>query len=136
LAYCRRIYDCLAHDGILFLDAFGGYEAFREMTESTRNNGYTYIWDQSRYNPITGEGLFHIHFHFRDGSRIRNAFTYDWRVWTLPELTETLTEAGFSPAVYWEGTGKDGKGNGVFSRTLAGEADASWIAYIVAEKPV
>jgi hypothetical protein len=45
-----------------------------------------------------------------------------------------LSEAGFRPAVYWEGTGKDGHGNGIFSKTTRGEADASWIAYIVAEK--
>jgi hypothetical protein len=132
--YYRRIHDCLVDDGVLFLDSFGGYEAFREKTESTKCKGYTYIWDQDKYNPITGEGLFHIHFKFNDGSKIRNAFTYDWRVWTLPEITEMLSDTGFKPAVYWEGTGNNGKGNGVFTRCTKGEADAGWIAYIVAEK--
>lgn len=134
IAYFRQVYRCLAVDGIFFLDGFGGYEAFKEMTETTKLRGYSYIWDQHKYNPITGEGLFHIHFHFKDGSKIRKAFTYDWRVWTLPELTEMLTEAGFRPAVYWEGTARNGEGNGVFTRTTRGEADASWIVYIVGEK--
>ena len=132
--YFRRVHDSLDEGGIFFLDAFGGMEAFREMTESTDYGKFTYVWDQHKYNPITGEGLFYIHFRFKDGSRIRKAFTYDWRIWTLPEITEMLAEAGFRPAVYWEGTGEDGEGNGEFSRTTEGEADRSWIAYIVAEK--
>ena len=89
---------------------------------------------RKKYNPITGEGLFYIHFKFDDGSRIKRAFTYDWRVWTLPELKEILSEAGFKPYIYWEGTGDDGEGNGIFTKTELGEADDSWIAYIVAEK--
>ena len=106
----------------------------RVLEEERECDGFTYVWDQDKYNPITGEGLFHIHFKFKDGSRIRKAFSYDWRIWTLPEITEMLAEAGFSPSVYWEGTGEDGEGNGEFSRTTEGEADRSWIAYVVAEK--
>ncbi len=134
IAYFRHIHASLEKNGILFLDSFGGHEAYKEMLETTRNKGFTYVWDQHKYNPITNDGLFHIHFRFKDGSAIEKAFSYDWRIWSLPETTEMLTEAGFRPAVYWEGTGKDGQGNGVFTRTTKGEADASWIAYIVAEK--
>lgn len=132
--YFRSVYASLDKDGVFFLDSFGGYEAYREMLETSRFKGFTYVWDQARYNPITSEGLFHIHFRFPDGSMIDKAFSYDWRVWTLPEITEMLAEAGFRAAVYWEGTGKDGHGNGKFTRTTKGEADAGWIAYIVAEK--
>lgn len=132
--YYRSVYESLVDDGVFFLDTFGGYEAFQEMEESTGHEGFTYVWDQSHYNPITGDGTFHIHFKFRDGSRIEKAFTYEWRVWTLPEIREMLMEAGFRPSVYWEGTDEDGDGNGVFEKTMEGEADAGWIAYIVAEK--
>ncbi len=134
LNYFRHVYEYLADDGIFFLDAFGGPEAIQEMKEDTEYDDYTYVWDQHKYNPITGEGIYHIHFKFNDGSKIKRAFSYDWRVWTLPELKEILSEAGFSPHIYWEGTDKDGDGNGVFTRTEQGEADDSWIAYIVAEK--
>jgi hypothetical protein len=27
----------------------------------------------------------HIHFDFEDGSRLERAFSYDWRLWSLPE---------------------------------------------------
>ena len=132
--YYKKVYSALADDGIFFLDAFGGYEAFREMEESTKYNGFTYVWDQSRYNPITGDALMHIHFKFKDGSRLKKAFTYDWRQWTLPELTEMLSETGFKATVYWEGEDEDGEANGVFSPAIEAPADAGWVAYIVAEK--
>jgi len=134
LMYFNHVYAALVDDGVFFLDAFGGYEAFREMEERSRQDGFTYVWDQARYNPITGYGLFHIHFNFKDGSRLKEAFSYDWRIWTLPEIQEMLIAAGFTPAIYWEGTDEDGDGNGVFEETIEGEADAGWIAYIVARK--
>jgi len=134
IEYFRHVHSSLADKGIFFLDSFGGYEAYKEMLETTRFKGFTYVWDQAGYNPINGDGLFHIHFRFPDGSAIDKAFSYDWRIWSLPELTEMLTEAGFRAAVYWEGTGKDGQGNGIFTKSRKGDADSSWIAYIVAEK--
>ena len=77
----------------------------------------------------------HIHFKFPDGSKIKRAFTYDWRLWTLPELRELLIEAGFAKVrVYWEGDDGDGGGNGEFKEHATGEPDLAWIAYIVAEK--
>jgi SAM-dependent methyltransferase len=132
--YFRRVRDGLAPDGIFFVDAFGGYEAFQELEESTDHGRFTYVWDQESYNPITGDLTCHIHFRFKDGSKLKNAFTYHWRLWTLPELTEMLGECGFRPTVYWEGTDANGEGDGNFSPATVGEADAGWIAYIVAEK--
>ena len=134
LEYFRSVYDSLVSDGLFILDFFGGYEAFREMEESTEHEDFTYVWDQSHYNPITGDGTFHIHFQFSDGSEIEKAFTYEWRIWTLPEIRELLREAGFRENVYWEGTNDDGEGSGEFLPSEEGEADAGWIAYIVAEK--
>ena len=66
---------------------------------------------------------------------MEKAFTYEWRLWTLPEIRELLEEAGFGRVtVYWEGTDEDGEGNGEFEPTTRGDADAGWIAYLVAEK--
>ena len=134
LRYFRRVHAALAPDGIFFLDAFGGYEALREMRENTGHRNFTYIWDQSNYDPITGYYLCKIHYKFSDGSMLREAFIYHWRLWTLPELIEMLTDAGFKVTIYWEGTAADGSGNGVFLPATTGEADACWIAYLVAEK--
>ncbi len=135
LAYFRTVYRTLNDDGIFFLDAFGGYEAFEEMKEKTKYDDFTYIWHQARYHPVTGKIVCHIHFKFPDGSRMKKAFTYVWRLWTLPEILEMLAETGFkNPTVYWEGTDEDGEGDGVFTPETKGDADAGWIAYLVAEK--
>ena len=132
--YYRRVYETLVDDGIFFLDAFGGYEAYQELEERTKFNGFSYIWDQSRYNPVTGDVLMHIHFKFKDGSVMKNAFTYDWRLWSLPELREMLEESGFRVTFYWEDEDEDGDGNGEFNPVTEADADAGWVAYIVAEK--
>jgi len=76
-----------------------------------------------------------IHFEFPDGSRMDRAFEYQWRLWTLPELQEILAEASFRRVqVYWEGTDPETEeGNGIYEPTRQGEADAGWIAYLVAQ---
>ena len=135
IEYFRKVRDSLKADGVFFLDAFGGYEAFEEMKEKTKYKNFTYIWEQARYSPVSGEMVCHIHFKFPDKSKMKKAFTYVWRLWTLPEIREMLLEAGFkNPVIYWEGTDEDGEGDGVFTPDERGEADAGWIAYISAEK--
>ena len=134
IGYFKKVYRGLQNDGIFFLDAFGGYEATRLMEESTDCGKFTYIWDQDQYNPINGHCTYKIHYKFKDGSKLKNAFIYEWRIWTLPELTEMLIEAGFKATIYWEGTDKNNEGNGVFTPATEGEADAGWVVYIVAEK--
>jgi hypothetical protein len=135
IEYFTKIRETLVDDGVFFLDAFGGYEAYEEMKEKTKYENFTYVWEQARYSPITGEMDCYIHFKFPDKSRLKKAFRYTWRLWSLPEITEMLSEAGFrNPTVYWEGTDKDGEGDGVFTPDALGEADAGWIVYIVAEK--
>lgn len=135
LAYFRSAYAALKDDGIFFIDLFGGPEAFEETREKTKFDNFTYIWHQAEFHPVTHYIRCHIHFKFPDGSRIKKAFTYEWRLWTAPELRELLVEAGFRKStVYWEGEDEDGEGNGEFTPDEKGEADLAWIAYIVAEK--
>lgn len=134
--YFRGVYESLVEDGVFFLDAYGGSDAYREMRERTEYDDFTYIWDQASFDPITGNMVCKIHFSFPDGSRMKNAFTYDWRLWTLPEIREILLEAGFQRVtVYWQGDDEDSdEGNGEFEPAEHGEADDAWIVYISAEK--
>lgn len=142
-SYFAHAREGLADGGLFILDAYGGSDSFREISEKRPiKQGppgigpFTYVWNQAKYDPITGHTLCHIHFHLRDGSKINKAFTYDWRLWTLPEIQEMLAEAGFARStVYWEGTEPGTReGNGVFEPAEHGEADLGWICYIVAEK--
>ena len=137
-AYFELVRDALVDDGLLFIDCYGGYDAFREYQERRKvdDEEFTYIWDQHDYDPVSGQMQCYIHFVFPDGSRLDRAFDYRWRLWTLPELRELLTEAGFKKVtVYWEGTDEEtGEGDGEFAPAERGEADAGWISYVVAER--
>jgi hypothetical protein len=69
------------------------------------------------------------------------AFTYDWRLWSLPELKELLEEAGFSKVrIYWEeyeeGDEDDDEmeGTGEYYEADEVENQESWMVYIAAEK--
>jgi cyclopropane fatty-acyl-phospholipid synthase-like methyltransferase len=134
--YFRRVRAGLVDDGMFMLDAYGGPDSMREMKERTPFGNFTYIWDQHSYDPITGHCECRIHFSFPDGSRLKNAFTYQWRLWTLPEIREILLDAGFARVtIYWEGTDEETReGNGEYSPAAHGEADDAFIVYIVAEK--
>ncbi|HYC01235.1 MAG TPA: class I SAM-dependent methyltransferase [Candidatus Limnocylindrales bacterium] len=127
----------LPAEGLLVLDALGGSEVFEEDREDVHSyRGFRYVWHQISFDPITHHCRYAIHFRFKDGSELKNAFTYEWRLWTLPELRELLLEAGFKGAdVYWEMTDrKTGEGNGVYRKREHGDADPAWVAYLVAWK--
>jgi hypothetical protein len=132
--YFRAVRRSMEDDGLFFMDVFGGADAYNECREKTRYDDFTYIWEQASYEPVSGDYVCYIHFRFPDRSKLKRAFTYEWRLWTLPELRDLLAEAGFSAShVYWEGEDEEGEPNGEYSRVEAGENDPAWIAYLVAE---
>ena len=137
LRYVRSACRSLKPDGVMVLDAFGGSDSQLILQEKKRvkGRGFTYVWDHAAFNPMTNEITCHIHFEFANGRRMRRAFTYHWRLWSLVEVCEALHEVGFKTAdVYWEGDGEDGTGDGVFRHRRRAENSRSWIAYIVAAK--
>ncbi len=139
--YFKSVLGALKDDGILFLDAYGGWEAHQTCEESREcetDDGFQfdYVWEQVAFDPITSHMECAIHFVFEDDSQIENAFTYQWRLWSLPELRELLLEAGFrNVRSFWEDADDDtGEGNGEFAEVTHAESDPGWICYIVAEK--
>jgi hypothetical protein len=125
----------LMDDGILFLDAYGGYDAPKVLVEERECKDFIYFWEQETFNPIDSLMDCHIHFEFPDESRMDKAFSYHWRLWTLPEIRELLSAAGFSKVtVYWEGTDEEiNEGNGIYEPAVIGDADPGWVCYLVAE---
>jgi hypothetical protein len=138
--YFRHAHRNLNKQGLMVLDMMGGSECYVVGHRDFRKIGkgrkqFTYVWEQHSYNPINHDASFYIHFHFQDGSKLKRAFEYHWRFWTIPEVREMLAEAGFSRThVYWEGVDAAGEGDNDWKRSEQGAADASWLAYIVAEK--
>lgn len=137
--YFESVHAALKDDGVFFLDAYGGYDSHKEIVEERAiddgGDGFTYIWEQAAFDPITHIMQCHIHFAFPDGSEMRNAFDYEWRLWTLPEVQDLLKETGFKRiTVYWQGWDKHGEPDGDFNPAKHAEADAGWICYLTAEK--
>lgn len=134
-AYFKNCYSTLNEDGIFITDAFGGALCQKANVETTKHRGFTYYWDQENFDPVTNYAQFHIHFKVDGEKKREKVFSYDWRMWTLPELREMMLESGFRKAtVYWEGSTRSGEGNGVFSPVEKGEECEAWIAYVIGEK--
>ena len=133
LDYLRNSRRSLRDEGMLMLDIYGGPEAQVLQYEERECEGYTYVWDQDLFNPITHEYRCKIHFHFPDGSEMNDAFEYHWRLWTVPEVRDLMLDAGFGRVeVFWEGADDDGEPDGDFQVSEEGDTSPAWIAYIVA----
>lgn len=146
LAYFKAAKKNLARQGLLVLDMMGGGECHYQEQEDTRRIRYpaklalgarmrrfTYVWRQEKFNPITHHALFHIDFRFEDRSEMTRAFSYDWRLWTLPETAELLHEAGFSKVeVWWDMECQDQHGLPVYKPACDGEPYPAWLCYVVA----
>lgn len=102
-SYLERARQGLKRDGVLFLEIFGGKDSIYPLVEERELDRWTYVWEQESFDPITHHTMCRIHFNFPDGSKIHNAFSYDWRLWSLPELNDLLLEVGFRDVrVFWE----------------------------------
>lgn len=135
LDYFRRVHRALKPGGVFAMDMLGGPGAQEEIEEPRRFRGFTYVWEQEPLDAITQDLTCHIHFRFPDGSELKRAFTYHWRLWSVTELQDLLAEAGFARAeVYWEGDDGAGRGNGVFRRREHAENEQAWVAYVVGWK--
>lgn len=144
LSYFKAARRSLKTDGLLILDLFGGSGAMEELVErqykpaattpsGVRVPGFTYVWEQALFNPVNHHLLCHIHFEPRHGRNMKKAFTYDWRMWTIPEVRELLREAGFgSSEVYIEGWDEDeDESDGIFRMKNRFENQEAWVAYVV-----
>lgn len=135
IRYFKSVLKSLSKSGVFVLELAGGpgmIEKSRERkTYNTKRTGkFTYFWDQQKFDPITHDAYYAIHFKTSNGKMIKDAFVYDWRLWTIPELREALAEAGFRRShVYWDVEGKD-----EYIRAEHGDNAYSWGAFVVGEK--
>lgn len=132
--YFQMARKSLGEEGLFIIDLYGGADAQRTMTETREQEGFDYVWDQHIFDPVTHHVINYIHFEFPDGSEMRRAFTYDWRLWSIPELRDLMADAGFSEShVYWEGTDrKTNEPNGVYRKVTSAPDDPAFVSYVVA----
>jgi hypothetical protein len=146
-SYFKRAYESLNEEGLFVMDIYGGTESgmvkcddVREIPGLTTPEGmeipdFEYIWDQAKFNPINQHTTCHIHFKVPGYAKIKKAFTYDWRLWTLPEIQEILIEAGFSKAeVYLHDFDDDGDSDETYRLRKTYENVQGWVAYVVGIK--
>ncbi len=136
--YFRIAYGNLQDKGIMIMDMMGGKESYATDVTDKRTivkgkDGFKYRWEQAYFNPVTSDCSFYIHFKFGDGSRMKRAFEYHWRFWTIPEVREMLAEAGFKKSlVYWDVAPEDEEEK--WSAVDEADNDDSWLCYIVGIK--
>lgn len=142
--YFKRARKSLRPGGAMVLDLFGGAGAAEELKEKSKKPAevqvdgrkipaFTYVWEQTKFNPVDHSTVCHISFELRDGTKMRRVFSYPWRIWTLPELRDLMRDAGFAESVvYVEGWDDDAdESDGVFRARKRFDNQESWIAYLV-----
>lgn len=164
ISYLRHARTCLARRGLFLADMYGGHTALRtgSWTRTIRHpqlGTFLYRWNQLEADPTTGLVRNSIDFGVtprvkkksikRSATKsapaiewTRNAFTYHWRLWSMPELRDALTEAGFKSIDFYDSLGDaiDHRGN-AYIRPLRPEPaskgfgipmDKDWVIYTVA----
>lgn len=141
LAYFKSCLDSLHSEGIMIFDLLGGQEIpdlQEDKTSFTLPDGTKahYFWEHAFYNPITNEAKFYIHYQIKGEKKMERVFSYDWRMWSLSEFKDILTEVGFRRVdVYWEGDDpKTNEGNGIFRKATKAQSCPIWLAYVVGVK--
>lgn len=131
LQYFENAKNHLNKKGLLILDVFGGIQCGSPNIEEVEHKDFIYSWDQDSFNPITNEAQFYIHFKEKKGETHKKAFSYDWRMWSVPELKEILMDAGFKKVfVYWE-QDSEACPDGEYVQATRAENEESWVAYLV-----
>jgi SAM-dependent methyltransferase len=153
VTYLSKVRQSLAPRGIFVATVFGGAESVRPRVESFRigrrparrgspaTPAFEYVWEIRSFNPVQQRGDFRIHFRIPGnkkaegaGEEIADAFRYDWRLWSLPELKEALREAGFQAAEVWRHTLEQTPGGR--PKVFIGPVDDlqrvdPWVVYVV-----
>lgn len=148
VAYLRLCRRRLKARGVLVGDLYGGADAFCPLTISRGFRGplgerVSYTWEQEEADPATGLVRNALHFKVapprgKAGKTraLPRAFTYHWRLWSIPEFTDAARDAGFASAeVYDQDAGAmDGEGRLHIRPVEGSELDDNYVVYVVARR--
>jgi hypothetical protein len=98
--------------GVFVCDTYGGESAYRVgavVRKHAMPDGSIvhYTWEQRRADASTGMVENALHFRVeRAGvvvAAMADAFVYRWRLWSIPELRDAMSEAGFAETSVHQG---------------------------------
>ncbi|KAD5508627.1 hypothetical protein R6Q59_030737 [Mikania micrantha] len=130
--------------GIFVMDLYGGTSSECELRMQRKFPNFTYTWEQAGFDIVQRKTRISLHYtlHKHQNKKLRHAFSYSWRLWSLPEIKDCLEEAGFRSVHFWIrqmpdsesiksiqgfGDGKDIK----YEEVTSFQQQDSWNAYIV-----
>ncbi|XP_057534109.1 uncharacterized protein LOC130812602 [Amaranthus tricolor] len=145
VAYFKHALGALSKKGGIFvMDLYGGASSEHQLKLRRRFPNFTYIWEQAEFDVIQRKTRISLHYQLQKPQRkIRNAFSYSWRLWSLPEIRDCLEEAGFRAVHFWIkempdteknrssrgfGTARDDK----YKEVSSFPQQDAWNAYVVA----
>ena len=105
LDYLRLCRSRLRPGGVFVCDTYGGESAYTlgSVEKDVPLPGglhCRYTWEQRDADPMTGMVTDVLHFRVFDADEavldLPDAFVYRWRLWSIPELRDAFSEAGFA----------------------------------------
>ena len=135
LRYFSACHAALGAQGVLVLDCLGGSDRERGGDHDRRDVGACVVtFRQATFDVVTRRAEFHLDFTL-EGHTHHSAFTYDWRLWTIPETRDILLDAGFDDViVYWEARDAFGAATSHYAPTTSEPGCKRFVAYLVAIK--
>lgn len=92
-------------NGVFICDTYGGESAYtlggvHRAHPMPGGKLCRYTWEQHQADPTTGMVTNLIHFRVERAGVIEfeldEAFVYEWRLWSIPELRDAMNDAGFT----------------------------------------
>ncbi|GLT63859.1 hypothetical protein SLA2020_363910 [Shorea laevis] len=101
--YFKHVLDVLSKKGGIFvMDLYGGTSSECKLRLQRRFPNFTYVWEQAEFDIVQRMTRISLHFHLqKQQKKLRHAFSYSWRLWSLPEIRDCLEEAGFKSVHFW-----------------------------------
>ncbi|KAF5819712.1 putative S-adenosyl-L-methionine-dependent methyltransferase [Helianthus annuus] len=145
VSYFKNALQALSKKGGIFvMDLYGGTSSECELRMQRKFPNFTYTWEQAGFDIVQRKTRISLHYtlHKHQNKKLRHAFSYSWRLWSLPEIKDCLEEAGFRSVHFWIrqmpdseniksiqgfGDGKDIK----YEEVTSFQQQDSWNAYIV-----
>jgi hypothetical protein len=110
--YLKHARSRLARRGIFVCDIYAGSDCFftgriKRIVDGPGGEKITYTWEHRVADPLRAMVQNAIQFEVRGGSagkkglKLTDAFVYDWRLWSPPELADAMLEVGFSQVQFY-----------------------------------